>query len=56
MMLTDTVTIEPGIYRTCVPGGNGRTYCVVVKPALPFDRSVKFDGYESNRDFDAGMF
>jgi hypothetical protein len=57
MGVTDTVTIEPGIYRTCVPGaGDGRTYCVVVKSALPFGRSVEFDGYESNRDFVAGMF
>jgi hypothetical protein len=57
MAVTDTVTIEPGIYRTCVPGdGDGRTYCVVVKSALPLAASVKFDGYESNRDFVAGTF
>ena len=51
----DTVTIEPGLYRTCVPGVHGiRTYCVIVNSSLPFARSVKFDGYESNAVFAAG--
>jgi hypothetical protein len=52
---TDTVTIEPGIYRTCVRGDiDARSYCVVVKTELPFARSVVFDGYESNAIFDQG--
>jgi hypothetical protein len=51
----DTLTIEPGLYRTCVPSeASHRTYCVVVKTALPFASSVSFDGYESNAVFSAG--
>ncbi len=48
--------IEPGnIYRTCVPSEDRtRTYCVIVKTHLPFARSVRFDGYESNSVFAAG--
>jgi len=47
---TDTYAIEPGsIYRTCVPSVDGhRTYCVVVKTALPLAQSVSFAGYEPN--------
>jgi hypothetical protein len=45
----DTYTIQPGIYRTCVPSRDGRrTYCVVVRTALPLARSVTFAGYEPN--------
>jgi hypothetical protein len=52
----DTVTIDRGIYRTCVPSAvRPRTYCVVVKTALPLQRSVTFAGYESNAVFSAGM-
>ena len=52
----DTVTIEPGIYRTCVRGDmSARTYCVVVKDRLPLARSVIFDGYTSNAVFDEGV-
>jgi hypothetical protein len=52
-----TVAIEPGsIYRTCVPSisDRRRTYCVVVKTHLPFEQSVRFDGYESNDVFSQG--
>ncbi len=51
-----TWAIEPGsVYRTCVPSvDRSRTYCVVVNTRLPFERSVKFAGYESNAVFSAG--
>jgi hypothetical protein len=53
----DTFTIQPGsIYRTCVPSVDGtRTYCVIVKPQLPFASSVTFAGYESNATFAQGV-
>ena len=53
----DTFTIQPGsIYRTCVPNSaHTRTYCVIVRRALPFVRSVVFDGYEPNSVFAAGV-
>jgi heme A synthase len=53
LRFVSTVTIEPGkIFRTCVPSVAGpRSYCVIVKTFLPFDRSVAFDGYESNASF-----
>jgi hypothetical protein len=52
-----TVTIEPGrIFRTCVPSiSSARTYCVIVKAFLPFERSVTFAGYESNAVFSGGL-
>jgi uncharacterized membrane protein YhaH (DUF805 family) len=52
-----TFTIEPGsIYRACVPSLDGRrTYCVVVDTSLPFERSVRFSGYESNATFSTGV-
>jgi hypothetical protein len=52
-----TFTIQPGsIYRACVPSLDGRrTYCVVVDTALPFERSVRFSGYESNATFSTGV-
>jgi hypothetical protein len=45
-----TYVIQAGsVYRTCVPSlGGGQTYCVVVRLALPYSRSVSFDGYEPN--------
>jgi hypothetical protein len=45
-----TYAIEPGsVYRVCVLSADqSRTYCVVVKRALPFSRSVLFAGYEPN--------
>ena len=48
--------IVPGsIYRTCVPSvGGSRTYCVVVKTALPLAQSVVFAGYEPNSAFSEG--
>jgi hypothetical protein len=51
-----TVAIEPGaIYRTCVVSVDHRhTYCVIVRTQLPFQRSVSFDGYESNAVFSEG--
>jgi hypothetical protein len=53
----DTFTIQPGsIYRTCVPNSaHTRTYCVIVRRALPFARSVVFDGYEPNSVFATGV-
>jgi hypothetical protein len=46
--------IEPGhVYRMCVPSAT-RTYCVVVKTDLPFQRSVSFAGYEPNSVFAPG--
>ena len=52
----NTYTIQPGsLYRTCVyNAARTRTYCVVVRRDLPFDRSVHFDGYEPNSTFAAG--
>jgi hypothetical protein len=54
---TDTFVIQPGtIYRTCAPSRDDRrSYCVIVKPKLPMDRSVVFDGYEPNALFGAGV-
>jgi hypothetical protein len=52
----DTVTIEAGLYRTCVPSDRtDRTYCVVVHESMPLAASVRFDGYESNAVFAAGV-
>lgn len=55
--LADTFAIEPGsIYRTCVPGQDGRhTYCVIVKTDLPFARSVSPDGSTPNSVFALGV-
>jgi hypothetical protein len=52
-----TFTIQPGsVYRACVPSLDGRrTYCVVVDTSLPFQRSVRFSGYESNATFSTGV-
>ena len=54
---SDTFAIQPGsIYRTCVPGRHGlRSYCVIVKTQLPFQRSVTFAGYEPNSVFAEGV-
>jgi hypothetical protein len=53
---TNTYAIQPGsVYRTCVFSQDGRrTYCVVVKTALPLAQSVTFDGYEPNSLFSQG--
>lgn len=53
---TDTYIIQAGaVYRTCVPSQDGRrTYCVIVKPKLPFAQSVVFGGYEPNWLFAQG--
>lgn len=55
--LSNTFVIQAGsLYRTCVPGRQGRrSYCVIVKPELPFARSVSFDGYEPNSVFSQGV-
>jgi hypothetical protein len=52
-----TFTIQSErIYRACVPSLDGRrTYCVVVDTSLPFARSVRFSGYESNATFSTGV-
>jgi hypothetical protein len=54
---TDTFTIQAGaIYRTCVPSQDGRhSYCVIVEPRLPLQRSVVFAGYEPNWLFAEGV-
>lgn len=54
---TDTFTIQAGtVYRTCVASQDGRrSYCVIVKPRLPLDRSVVFAGYEPNWLFSEGV-
>lgn len=48
--------IQPGsIYRECVPSAGGHSeYCVIVNEKLPFQRSVKFSGYEPNSVLGAG--
>jgi len=52
---TSTYTIQPGIYRICVPNPAGtRTYCVIVNVNMPFSRSVVFAGYEPNSLFSQG--
>ncbi len=49
---------DPGgsVYRTCVPSQrpDAATYCVIVKPRLPFAQSVVFAGYEPNSLFAQG--
>jgi hypothetical protein len=54
---TDTFTIQAGVmYRTCASSQDGRrSYCVIVKSHLPFERSVVFDGYEPNWLFAEGV-
>jgi hypothetical protein len=54
---TDTFTIEAGlVYRTCVPNLRGtETYCVIVRPRMPFASSVTFAGYEPNSVFGQGV-
>jgi hypothetical protein len=57
--VVSTYTIEPGsAYRMCVLGHDDprRTYCVVVRPRLPFARSVSFGGYEPNSVFAQGAW
>jgi hypothetical protein len=52
----NTFVIQPGMYRTCVPSmDRRRSYCVIVKTWLPFERSVSFDGYEPNSIFAEGV-
>jgi hypothetical protein len=54
---SDTFTIQAGaMYRTCVASHDRRhSYCVIVKPRLPLQRSVVFDGYEPNWLFAEGV-
>jgi hypothetical protein len=56
--IVSTYTIEPGgAYRMCVVGREDRrSYCVVVRPKLPFARSVGFAGYEPNSVFAQGAW
>jgi hypothetical protein len=43
------------IYRACVPNvQQTKSYCVIVDRSLPFDRSVKFSGYEPNATLASG--
>jgi hypothetical protein len=52
---SDTYTIQPGVYRTCVPNRAGtRHYCVIVRSRLPLSRSVVPAGSEPNSIFSAG--
>jgi hypothetical protein len=57
LQYVSTFAIETGsIYRACVPSTDGRqTYCVIVNTKLPFERSVKFGGYEPNSMFSEGV-
>jgi hypothetical protein len=51
----NTFTIQPGsMYRSCVAGGDGRSYCVIVRPQLPLDQSVRYAGGEPNSVFASG--
>jgi hypothetical protein len=52
----DTFTIEPGnVYRSRARSSDGsRSYCVIVKPRLPLDQSVRYAGGEPNSVFAAG--
>ncbi|HEX3975874.1 MAG TPA: hypothetical protein VHW96_06390 [Solirubrobacteraceae bacterium] len=54
---TDTFTIQAGtVYRACALSQDGKhSYCVIVKPRLPLERSVVFDGYEPNWLFAEGV-
>jgi hypothetical protein len=54
---TDTFTIEAGIvYRTCVLNlRDTETFCVIVRPRMPFAQSVTFAGYEPNSTFAQGV-
>jgi hypothetical protein len=54
---TDTFTIQAGaVYRTCVPSQDRQhSYCVIVKPRQPLQRSVVFAGYEPNWLFAEGV-
>jgi hypothetical protein len=56
--LVSTYTIEPRhAYRMCVASDDHRrTYCVVVRPDLPFAQSVTFAGYEPNSVFAQGAW
>ncbi len=43
------------IYRACVPNPEyTKSYCVIVDRSLPFDRSVRFSGYEPNATLASG--
>jgi hypothetical protein len=52
----NTFTIQPGtVYRTCAQSSDGQlSYCVIVRPRLPLDQSVRYDGGEPNSMFAAG--
>lgn len=58
LALVDTYTIEVGkAYRMCVVSDDHmHSYCVVVRPKLPFARSVTFAGYEPNSVFSQGFW
>jgi hypothetical protein len=45
-----TYVIQAGVmYRTCVSNtAQTKTYCVIVRPKMPFADSVRFAGYEPN--------
>lgn len=56
VQFVNAFAIDAGIYRICVPSAGGtRSYCVIVKESLPFQRSVSFAGTESNAVFAAGV-
>jgi hypothetical protein len=57
LQYVSTFPIQTGsIYRACVPSTDGRqTYCVIVNTKLPFERSVRFGGYEPNSVFSEGV-
>jgi hypothetical protein len=56
MRVVSLFAIQPGaIYRACVPNvENTKSYCVIVDRSQPFDRSVRFSGYEPNATLASG--
>jgi hypothetical protein len=56
LRFVNLLAIQPGtIYRACVPNeANTKSFCVIVDRSLPFEKSVKFSGYEPNSVLGAG--
>jgi hypothetical protein len=55
--LIDTFTIQSGnVYRSCVPSSvhRRRSFCVIVQPQLPLNKSVRYAGSEPNWLFAEG--
>jgi hypothetical protein len=56
LQFVSLLAIQAGtIYRACVPNvENTKNYCVIVDRSKPFDRSVRFSGYEPNATLASG--